>query len=283
MANQEHDIFLPVTSIGSGDMERITDDLHCLTVQIVNLCFFGQPGDQNEWVLIDAGMPKSSHLIIEKAEELFGKDNPPRAIILTHGHFDHVGALADLLVHWDVDVYAHELELPYLSGKKDYPEPDPTVEGGMLAKISKLYPNEALDIGRNLNNLPYSGAVPQMEGWRWIHTPGHTQGHVSLFRDSDRTMIVGDAFVTVKQESLYKVITQKKEISGPPRYLTPDWTAARRSVEELYALRPLRAVTGHGKPMEGKELHESLDLLVRDFDKIAIPDYGEFVDGKRKD
>ena len=50
----------------------------------------------------------------------------------------------------------------------------------------------------------------------------HTPGHISLFREKDRTLIAGDAFVTVKQEYLYKVITQEQEISGPPRYLTTD-------------------------------------------------------------
>ncbi|OLO27054.1 hypothetical protein BTR23_21210 [Alkalihalophilus pseudofirmus] len=60
-----------------------------------------------------------------------------------------------------------------------------------------------------------------MEAFRWIHSPGHTPGHVSLFRDADRTLIVGDAFVTIKQESLYSVITQEQQISGPPRYFTP--------------------------------------------------------------
>ena len=40
-------------------------------------------------------------------------------------------------------------------------------------------------------------------------------GHISLFREKDRTLIAGDAFVTVKQEYLYKVITQEQEISGP--------------------------------------------------------------------
>jgi glyoxylase-like metal-dependent hydrolase (beta-lactamase superfamily II) len=39
-----------------------------------------------------------------------------------------------------------------------------------------------------------------MPGRRWLHTPGHTAGHVS-FRDHDRCLIVGDAFVTTKQES----------------------------------------------------------------------------------
>lgn len=278
MENNFEDKIIPVTSVDSGNVEPVAHDLHYLNIQIVNVCFFGQPGDQNDWVLIDAGMPRSAENLIQEAEKLFGKNNPPKAIILTHGHFDHVGALVELVEHWNVDVYAHEMELPYLSGVKNYPEPDPTVDGGLLAKVSKLYPNEAIKLGSSAKALPLDGTVPGMEGWHWVHTPGHTPGHISLFRSADRTLIAGDAFVTVKQESLYKVVLQKKEISGPPRYLTPDWEAARRSVEELNALQPARTITGHGRPMEDGELAENLDLLVRDFEKIAVPEHGRFVD-----
>src|ERR671919_701782 len=86
--------------------------------------------------------------------------------------------------------------------------------------------------------LPVDGSIPAMPGWRWIHTPGHSPGHVSLFRDSDRTLIAGDAFVTTKQESAIAALTNRPEIHGPPAYFTPDWTASRRSVERLAALEP---------------------------------------------
>jgi hypothetical protein len=90
-------------------------------------------------------------------------------------------------------------------------------------------------------------------------------------------MIVGDAFVTVKQESLYAVVTQEQEIHGPPAYFTPDWEAARRSVERLAALQPSIAATGHGTPMGGEELTRGLEKLVREFDQVAIPDQGRYV------
>ncbi|MFC8689659.1 MBL fold metallo-hydrolase [Brevibacillus porteri] len=48
----------------------------------------------------------------------------PKAIVLTHAHFDHIGSLEGLLRMWDVPVYAHQKELPFLTGKEDYPEPD---------------------------------------------------------------------------------------------------------------------------------------------------------------
>lgn len=142
MENNAEDRIIPVTSVDSGNLEAVTNDVHYLTTQIVNVCFYGLPGSQNDWVLIDAGMPRSTDAILEAAEKLFGENNPPKAIILTHGHFDHVGALVELVERWDVNVFAHELEMPYLSGVKNYPDPDPTVDGGLLAKASKLYPNE---------------------------------------------------------------------------------------------------------------------------------------------
>ena len=219
--------FLPMFSFRSGLGQEVLHDLYCYTNQIVNLCFVGFPEHANEWVLVDAGMPESAKQIIDVAEKRFGENSKPKAIILTHGHFDHVGAVVDLVKKWGVQVYAHEAELPFLTGQLSYPEPDGAVEGGLVAKISPIFPTEPVDLGHHVEALPFDGSVPHMPGWRWIHTPGHTPGHISLFREEDRTLIAGDAFVAVKQESLYKVITQDKEINGPPRYLTTDWNAAK--------------------------------------------------------
>ncbi|MFD2445116.1 MBL fold metallo-hydrolase [Bacillus sp. CGMCC 1.16607] len=268
--------FIPATSIGSGIGIAVLPDLYCHTIQIVNICLVGKP-ESNDLVLIDAGMPGSADEIISAVEERFGEGSRPKAILLTHGHFDHVGAIIELVEKWDIPVYAHELELPYLTGKKRYPEPDPTVEGGMIAKMSPMFPNDPINLGSHIEKLPSDGSVPHLEGFRWIHTPGHSLGHVSFFRDEDRTLIVGDAFVTVKQEYLFKVLTQEQEISGPPKYFTPDWDAAWESVRKLEDLKPSVAITGHGLPMTGELLSDSLHKLVAEFDRIAIPEYGRYV------
>lgn len=268
--------FIPATSVGSGVGIDILPDLYQYTIQIVNIVLYGEP-QMKDFVLIDAGMPKSADEIISVVEERYGSKSQPKAIILTHGHFDHVGGIIELIERWGVPVYAHTLEIPFLSGKQNYPEPDPTVNNGLVAKMSPIFPNEAINLGGNLKVLPSDGSVPFMAGFRWIHTPGHSPGHISLFREKDKVLIAGDAFVTVKQESLYKVITQTKEISGPPQYFTTDWLAARASIEKLAILKPSVAITGHGLPMKGEELTSNLKKLVDDFEQIALPKQGKYL------
>lgn len=204
-------------------VEHVTPDVVRLRHLFVNLYL---AGSANEWVLIDAGLPGCADDIVEAAGEHFG-GTAPSAIVMTHGHFDHVGAFPEIFERWDVPVYAHAVEIPHLTGQRDYPPPDPSVGKGAMALLSFAYPNKAIDLGDRVRALPEDGSVPGVPGWRWLHTPGHADGHVSFFRESDRLLVAGDAFVTTKQESLYAVATQKRAVHGPPAYFTPDWHAAR--------------------------------------------------------
>jgi len=183
---------IPMTSVNSGKIREVAPDVAYYTNQIVNLVMIGHPG--NDWVLIDAGMPKSANDIKEAANNRF-EGRPPKAIILTHGHFDHVGSIVDLILDWNVKVYAHPDEFPFLTGQQAYPEPDTSVEGGMLAKISSIYPNEPIDIHEALEMLTPGGSVPHLPGWQWIHVPGHSPGQIALFRESDGILISADAIV----------------------------------------------------------------------------------------
>jgi glyoxylase-like metal-dependent hydrolase (beta-lactamase superfamily II) len=256
----------------------ITPDLACVRTGFVNVFLFGKPGaPSGSWVLIDAGLPGSASRITRAARQWIGPWAQPAAIILTHGHFDHIGALRNLAELWDVPVYAHELELPYLTGRSSYPPPDPTVGGGAMARLSGLYPRGPIDLGTRVRPLPQDGTVPVMPGWRWVHTPGHTPGHVSFFREDDGTLIAGDAVVSTRQESAIAAVTYRPELHGPPAYFTPDWESARRSVEILAQLEPRRLVTGHGPELRGPEMLRGLQRLARDFDRLAVPRQGRYV------
>lgn len=262
---------VPMTSINSGEGREVLKDVYCLTTQIVNVYFVGQPRGGNPWVLVDAGLAGAGKQIVQTAGERFGANNPPRAIMRTHGHFDHVGALPELTAQWDVPVYAHNEEMPFLTGRETYAGPYPDAGGGLISRLSRFFPDSPIDISDRVHALPEDHTVLELSDWEWIHTPGHTPGHVSLFRRDDAALIAGDAFVTVQQEALYDVLTQKQEVSGPPRYFTSDWTLAKDSVQRLCALKPQVAMTGHGLPMWGEELAAQLGHLAAHFDAVAVP------------
>lgn len=259
------------------EIETLTPGLARLRVGFVNVYYVGAPG--GPWVLVDAGLAMGAARILEVAAELYGRDARPEAILLTHGHFDHIGALPALLGVWDVPVFAHPLELPFLTGRADYPPPDSTVGGGLMARLAPLFPEEGIDLGEGrARALPVNGDVPGLPGWRWIHTPGHAPGHVSFFQEASRTLIAGDAVVTTNQESVYAVLTQREELHGPPAYFTINWDAAHRSVETIALLRPALLATGHGTPMQGAQMPGALAELARDFDHRVRPRYGRYVE-----
>jgi glyoxylase-like metal-dependent hydrolase (beta-lactamase superfamily II) len=263
---------------GRDGTHEVAPDLAYLRCLIANVVFCGEPGaGDRDWALIDAGVLGTKGAIQAAAAARFGRRARPSAIVLTHGHFDHVGTLVDLAAEWDAPVYAHELEHPYLDGSAAYPPGDPSVGGGLVAALSPLFPTRPVDVSGRLRPLPADGHVPGLPGWRWIHTPGHAPGHVSLWREADRALIVGDAFVTTAQESAYAVATQEPEMHGPPRYLTIDWEAAAASVKALAGLHPDLVVTGHGRAMRGSAMADALGVLARDFEALAVPAQGIYV------
>lgn len=232
----------------------------------VNAYLVGEPG--GDWALVDAGTPGAAAKIRRHAQERFG-GRPPRAILLTHGHFDHAGSAADLAEGWGVPVYAHRLELPYLTGRSDYPPQDPGV-GGALGVLSRAFPHRGFDLGGSVHPLPDDGSVPGLPGWRWIATPGHTAGHVSYLREADGVLLAGDALATVNQDSALAMLAERPEFSVPPAPFTTDWEAGRASVERLAGLLPTAVAAGHGRPAVGSKV--AVDLAR--FAEIFTPPRG---------
>jgi glyoxylase-like metal-dependent hydrolase (beta-lactamase superfamily II) len=218
----------------------------------------------NGWVLVDTGLPGLGGKEVRRAAAHRYGDRPPHAIVLTHGHFDHAGSARALSGAWGSPVYAHSLELPYLTGRSSYPPADPTV-GGAFAMMSRTFPNGGTDLGDRVQFLPDHGEIPELPGWLAIHTPGHTAGHISLWRDADRTLLAGDAFATMNQESWRRSARMPVELRPPPAPLTTDWHAARQSVHRLSALRPRTIVAGHGLPMVGTDVADKLEAFAANF------------------
>lgn len=102
----------------------------------------------------------------------------PQAILLTHAHFDHIGAVDTLRSHYDIDVYLHKEESEWLE------DPDLNRSTGFMRKeIRTSKPDHLLKEGP-MELLNFEFEV--------IHTPGHSPGSVSFIFNDDRFIVSGD-------------------------------------------------------------------------------------------
>jgi glyoxylase-like metal-dependent hydrolase (beta-lactamase superfamily II) len=228
--------------------EPVAPGVGRLGILFVNVFALGEPGWP--WLLVDAGLAGSAGFIRRAVARRFGAGARPEGILLTHGHFDHVSTARDLAEGWDVPLFAHPLETPYLTGRSDYPPRDPTM-GGAMAQMSRLMPDHGYDFGDRVRELPADGSLPGLPGWRWLHTPGHTPGHVSLYREADRVLLAADAFATMNLDSWSAYLTREREFSRPSPPFTFDWGTAHWSIEKLADLEPRVVAAGHGLAMTG--------------------------------
>jgi glyoxylase-like metal-dependent hydrolase (beta-lactamase superfamily II)/ubiquinone/menaquinone biosynthesis C-methylase UbiE len=210
--------------------------------------YFLQSGES--WVLVDTGWRGRAELIRSAAETLFGVGAKPRAIVLTHVHPDHAGSAFELAQMWDVTVYVHPDEIPL--------PPSGRVIGA-LARVERRWMFPSGQDG--LSPIDPNVGVPGLPEWQVIPTPGHTPGHLALFREGDRALITGDAVLTVNLNSLRNALSHKHTLGGPPRFVTWNWRSATESVAKLTRLEPSVLAPGHGRPMAGPVLAPALSAL----------------------
>ena len=236
-----------------------------------------RPGSTKGWVLVDTGLKGSADKIIAMAEALFGPGTKPGAIVLTHDHADNAGSLRELLKHWNVPVYAHALELPYLTGKSSYPPTDPFVGGGLMSLLSAFFPIKPIHIRHKINTIDVDEGIPYLPEWKVIETPGHSPGHISLFMSANSVLLAGDALATTRTESALYELNYIKKLTGPPQYFTVNWLAAAISLRKIAELNPRTIAPGHGPVMRGRELQDDLQELAANFETVAVPASGRYV------
>lgn len=256
----------------SSAPSQVAPGLYRINSAYVNAYLLGEPGEP--FVLVDTGMPFSAEQIKKAVDDRFGVQARPEAIVLTHGHFDHAGSVEELSRYWDVPVYVHPMEIPYVTGQSEYPPADPTV-GGFGGQLSRFYTNKPYNVSERVHQLPADGSVPGFTEWKWLYTPGHTPGHISLFREKDAVLVAGDALTTMNMRNMGDMMSGKPELNGPPEYFTPDWILALKSIDELASLRPSIIAAGHGEPL----YYRGLELDLIDFaDRFLPPKEGRYVD-----
>ncbi len=243
---------------------EVAHGLHWLPIRGANV-YFVHSGES--WVLIDAGFPGSGRIIAETAERLCGATGRPESILITHGHPDHVGSAVGLAAVWNVPILAPAGEMPFIDGTALYPEP-------LVALLARVLPRRAMDalvrdadLGDAVRPFDPQAGVPGLPEWVCVPTPGHTPGHVAFFRPGDRTLIAGDAVLTMAWSSrlggrgagwLWDLVRHKPRLSGPPTIFTCDWREAAASVVALAELDPWVLATGHGTPLAGRHAAAAL-------------------------
>ncbi|WP_151087828.1 MBL fold metallo-hydrolase [Hymenobacter baengnokdamensis] len=255
-------------------MDQVAAGVHQLRIKRFVNVYFIETGTPGEWVLLDTGLPGSEKEIIAAADQLFYPGSRPEAIILTHGHLDHLGSAKELAQHWQVPVIAHPLELPYLTGRALYPPRDPTV-GGSLAFMSRFFPTQLPNLEGVVEALPLDDEhPPHLAQWRWLHVPGHAPGQIALFRLADRTLLGADAFATTDHESIPAVLLGIPKISVAGAPFNYDWQQCRQSVATLADLEPAAIGCGHGPVITGPEAAAGLRRLA---DNYQLPAQGRYL------
>jgi glyoxylase-like metal-dependent hydrolase (beta-lactamase superfamily II) len=208
-------------------------------------------------VLVDTGLPGQAQQIIEKMEAEGIPFSHLEAIIFTHQDLDHIGSAPELisLAQREITVYAHPLEVPFISGELPLIKTDITKrKGEKLARLPKdvirLHqhpPRVKVDmLLYEWEELPYCGGIEV------IFTPGHTPGHVSLYVKSSNVLIAGDA-----------MILENGLLQGPVSQTTLDMETAIQSLEKLLKRDIKTVICYHGGVFYG-DPHKSIKALLQE-------------------
>ena len=221
-------------------MNHIADDVEQLELLPRNAINAYLLGD----VLIDTGVKQSAGKI---ARLLAGRDIS--AIALTHAHGDHAGSMKQL---------SAELGVPIWCGAADRPAAESgevvlssTVDRPGLSTIARAgagFP--AAPIARTLAEGDELAA-----GFTVLDTPGHSPGHVSFWREEDRTLICGDVFFNMN------LLTTIPGLRQPPSLFTPNPAQNRESERRLAALEPRTVGFGHGPVMKDDSARRLSDFV----------------------
>jgi hydroxyacylglutathione hydrolase len=181
-------------------------------------------------VLIDAGSRFSRRRILRQL-----KGQKVTAHALTHAHPDHQGAS---------HAVCEALNLPFWCGASDADAAEDPKE--MLARMRRHWMNR--EIGGRLAGPGHPVSRRLREGdevgsFRVIETPGHSAGHVSYWRGSDRTLILGDVLANMK------LALGLLGLREPPIIFSIDPNRNRESARLVARLEPRLICFGHGPPM----------------------------------
>jgi glyoxylase-like metal-dependent hydrolase (beta-lactamase superfamily II) len=194
-----------------------------------------------EDVLVDAATRWARSRILRQLRQ-----RPPRLVALTHCHPDHQGVARLVCRQFKIPLACHELDVPAMEGRMPMLPANWIIRQGM-----RFWSGPPAPVTRVLRD------GDEVAGFRVVHTPGHTPGHIVFFRESDRVAIAGDVLCNIHFLSL------QPGLRIPPPFFCEDPAQNYQSIRMLAALQPSVVCFGHGPPLYQTEL---LDRLVERID-----------------
>ena len=189
--------------------------------------------DDDGWTMIDTGLPSYGPMILG-ATLAQTKGEPPRRIVLTHGHLDHAGTVGFLQDRWSIPVLTHPDEREFVEGTRCYGAIRPAWWGFRLiqrpfGRINRIQPAR---VGGVLSDGDRVGSLEAR------HVPGHAPGMIALIHRADRAILAGDTF-----------ISRGLKLYPPARFFTPDPPAALRAMQRLVDEDFDHLLASHGRPI----------------------------------
>jgi glyoxylase-like metal-dependent hydrolase (beta-lactamase superfamily II) len=202
-----------------------------------------------ELTLIDGGTPGEADKIAKQIEVGGYTLSDIRAIVATHAHSDHTGALAELARRSGAQVLAHRDEVAYLERTASLPYR--AFLQRLLFGVSErvVFRFEPCKVDRPLQD---GDIVEALGGLRVIHVPGHTPGSIALYQPERQILFCGDTF-------FHNNPNRGLQISPP--IVSVDVAQARESARKLAALSVEALCVSHGELiLEGaqEKMHASL-------------------------
>ncbi len=210
-------------------------------------CYLVVEGD--EVTVVDACFPSTWSAVRRALDRLGLGPEVVRAVLLTHGHFDHVGFAARIRRELGVPVWVHDADVrlaahPYRYRPQRNRALYPLTHPGGVPVLAAMVAAGALRVRGVTADRPLidGETVPVPGSPRVLHTPGHTDGECVLHLPERSVLLSGDALVTLDP------YTGRRG----PRLVAPAATAdvamARRSLENLRGLSADVVLPGHGNP-----------------------------------